>query len=362
MILRKLFIPIFLLCLPVSQIQAQTAPAFDAATYSDLLHLNFKAIADTGQRSSYTYKKGIYTRLLRSPEVGLYNRCEAYMRNDGTAIISLRGTVNKAESWLENFLAAMVTATGSVQLTDSTVFHYQLARDSQAYVHAGWLIGLGYLSPYINKVMDSLLISGTRSFIITGHSQGGALAFLTTSYLHYRYAAQYPDLNLTAYCSAAPKPGNLYYAYDFDFITRNNHGFRIVNTADWVPENPLSVQTITDMKTPNPLVDAKTTIRKQKFLVRLALNSMYGKMKKTSEKTMKRYRKYLGGFLFKQVHKALPQLREPAFVYSSNYMTAGTPVILPADSAYYTRFKYNGKNVFIHHGMDAYLYLLKKYN
>lgn len=359
MTIRTLVFLLFL-CFAGIQTRAQQA-AFDAATYSDLLHLHFKAIADTSSRSSYQLKKGLYTRLLRSPEVGLYNRCEAYLRNDGVAIISLRGTVNKAESWLENFLAAMVTATGSLQLTDSTTFHYRLAADSQAYVHAGWLIGLGFLSPYINAVMDSLLATGTRSFIITGHSQGGALAFLTTSYVHYKYKASYPDLDLTAYCSAAPKPGNLYYAYDFDFITRNNHGFRIVNTADWVPENPLSVQTIADMKTPNPLADAKTTIRKQKFLVRLALNSMYGKMKKTSEKTMKRYRKYLGSFLFKQVHKTLPQLHQPDFVYSSNYMTAGVPVILPADSAYYNRFRYNGKNVFIHHGMDAYLYLLRKY-
>jgi pimeloyl-ACP methyl ester carboxylesterase len=298
---------------------------------------------------------------MRSPEVGLYNRCEAFMRNDGVAVISLRGTIGKAESWMENFLAAMVTAKGTLQLTDSTSFSYRLAADSQAYVHAGWLIGLGYLSPYINTVMDSLLAAGSRSFIIMGHSQGGALAFLTTSYLHYKYSTQYPDLQLTAYCSAAPKPGNLYYAYDFDFITRNSHSFRIVNTADWVPENPLTVQTVADMKYPNPLADAKTTIRKQKFLVRLALNCMYGKMKKSSEKTMKHYRKYLGSFLFKQVHKALPQLRQPDFVFSSNYMTAGTPVILPADSAYYRKFVFTGKNVFVHHNLDAYLYLLRKY-
>jgi hypothetical protein len=357
-----LFVSVFFFLHPRSHAQVIEQPSsFDAVTYNDLLHLNFKAIADTTRQSVYKLKKGTYTRLMRSPEVGLYNRCEAYMRNDGVAVITLRGTINKPESWLENFLAAMVTATGSLQLTDSTVFTYQLAADSQAYVHAGWLIGLGFLAPYINPVMDSLLAAGTRSFIITGHSQGGALAFLTTSYLHYKYSKQYPDLRLTAYCSAAPKPGNLYYAYDFDFITRNNHGFRIVNTADWVPENPLAVQTVPDMKYPNPLADAKTSIRKQKFLVRLVLNSMYGKMKRSSERTMKRYRKYLGSFLFKQVHKTLPQLRQPDFVYSSNYMTAGTPVILPADSAYYRRFVFTGKNVFVHHNLDAYLYLLRKY-
>ncbi|RXK83809.1 hypothetical protein ESB13_17205 [Filimonas effusa] len=239
---------------------------------------------------------------------------------------------------------------------------YQLAVDSQAYVHAGWLIGLAYLSPFIDKKVDSLLAAGTRSFIVTGHSQGGALAFLTTSYLHYKFGKRYPDLQLTAYCSAAPKPGNLYYAYDFDYITRGGHGFRIVNTADWVPETPVSVQTIGDMKYPNPLADAKTTIRKQKFLVRLVLNSMYGKMNRRSLKTMKTYRKYLGHTLFKRVTAVQPQLREPSFVYSSHYITAGAPIILPADSKYYEQFVFDGKNVFVHHSLQAYLYLLNRYS
>lgn len=337
-----------------------TAAPFDPALYDDLLHLNMKYIADTS-RLPYTLQTGIYSRIMRSPEVGLYNLCEVFRRNDGTAVISLRGTIGKAESWMENFLAAMLPARGSLQLTDSTHFDYTLAVDSQAYVHAGWLIGLAHLAPFIDKTMDSLLANGTRSFIVTGHSQGGALAFLTTSYLHYRYSSRYPDLQLTAYCSAAPKPGNLYYSYDFDFITRNHPAFRIVNTADWVPETPVSVQTIGDMKYPNPLADAKTTIRKQKFLVRLVLNSMYNKMNRRSRKTMRTYRQYLGHTLFKRVKPVLPQLREPSFVYSSHYMTAGVPVVLPADSNYYQQFVFDGKNVFVHHSLKAYVFLLQQY-
>ncbi|RXK83808.1 hypothetical protein [Filimonas effusa] len=103
--------------------QDHSAPAgsFDTALYSDLLHLNMKYIGDTTQQQ-YKFSTGVYTRLLRSPEVGLYNLCEVYQRNDGTAIISLRGTIGKAESWMENFLAAMLPATGSLQLTDNTRF------------------------------------------------------------------------------------------------------------------------------------------------------------------------------------------------------------------------------------------------
>ncbi|MBN9296548.1 MAG: lipase family protein [Filimonas sp.] len=335
--------------------------AFDPAEYLDLLRLNFKAMADTTATQSYSLHKGTYNRLLRSPEVGLYNRVEVFMRNDGVAVVSLRGTINKPQSWLENFFAAMVAANGSIKLNDSTTFSYTLSKDPQAYVHIGWLVGLGHLAPYITHELDSLLQKGTRNIIVMGHSQGGALAFLTTSYLYYHYAQQYPDLKLTAYCSAAPKPGNLYYAYDFDFITRTNGGFRIVNAADWVPETPISIQTIDDFRSPNPLADAKTTIKKESFFVRLALNHVYNKLKGGPETAMKRYRKYLGDMLYKQVKKSLPQFEKPSFVYSSNYMTAGVPIILPADSAYHAKFVFNGKDVFVHHSLKSYEYLVNQY-
>lgn len=341
------------------KLQAQSQP-FDAPEYEDILFLNLKAIGDSLAHTDYTLSKGVYHRLLRSPEVGLYNRCEIYLRNDKTALISLRGTVNKNESWLENFYAAMTCANGRLQLNDSTVFNYQLARDSQAYVHVGWLLGLGFLSPYIRQGMDSLLQQGIRHFIIAGHSQGGALSFLTTSYVYYTYHERYPDMQLVTYASAAPKPGNLYYAYDLDFISHGNN-FRVVNSADWVPETPFSIQTLDDYREPNPLVNAKRTIRKQKFLVRLALNHVYNQMKKGSYRAMKRYRKYLGGMMYKQIKKALPQLQEPCYVYSTNYSTAGNPVILLADSAYHKKFTYNGRNTFIHHGYNAYHYLLQQY-
>jgi hypothetical protein len=41
-----------------------------------------------------------------------------------------------------------------------------------------WLLGPGYLSPHINRTMDSLPAEGKRSFIIADHSQGGHWPFL----------------------------------------------------------------------------------------------------------------------------------------------------------------------------------------
>jgi Lipase (class 3) len=339
----------------------QLKAGFDAKEYADLMQFSFKGFSDTGFAQMKPSLQRKYQHLFISPEVGLANKCEMYLRDDNVGIINLRGTVAKTDSWLANFFAGMIKAKGSLQINDSTNFTYQLANDDNAYIHVGWMIVVAHLAPYLTHCMDSLLAKGVRSFIVSGHSQGGALAFLTTSYLHYKYKTLYPNLQLKTYASAAPKPGNLYYAYDFDFITANGYGFRIVNTADWVPESPLTVQTLKDFNEANPLKDAKQTLKKQKFFVRLYLNHIYNKMDNASTKTMKRYRKYLGNTLAKIVKKSLPQFQKPAFVYSSNYMTAGTPIILYADTAYLQKFVFTGKNYFIHHMYQPYMYLLRQY-
>src|SRR5690606_34196621 len=140
------------------------------------------------------------------------------------------------------------------------------------------------------------------------------------------------------YCSAAPKPGNLYYAYDFDLITRNGWGYRVVNSVDWVPETPLSLQTVKDFNAVNPFINLKSGLKKQKLFVRLYGNIVYNKLTRATDRSVRRFRKYLGGTVYRISSKGLPQLRQPAYAHSNNYMTAGTPIILMADEAYHQKF------------------------
>jgi hypothetical protein len=353
---------ILLLCLSLQAPCQPLSAGFDAVEYSDLLTMNFVMIGDTlpaGTR--YRMQKGSYEKIFSSPEVGLYNKCAVFMRSDSVGIICLRGTIAKAESWIENFYAAMMPAKGSLQLDDKTNFEYKLSSDDKAMVHVGWLLGLGFLSQYIDAYVKQLADRGITSMIITGHSQGGALAFLTTSYLYHKYHEAYPALRFKTYASAAPKPGNLYYAYDFDRITSGGYGYRVVNTADWVPETPLTVQTLEDFNDVSVLKDAKKIIKKQKFFARLAMGHLYNRMNNASYKTMKRYRKYLGHTVGKQAAKALPGFAEPIYSYGSNYMTAGIPIILTADDVYYSKFIFDGKDYFVHHMLKPYKYLLYRH-
>jgi pimeloyl-ACP methyl ester carboxylesterase len=326
-----------------------------------VLWLGFHGIADSlASQQDFTLEHGDYKRVHRSNEVGLYNRCEIYLRHDSVAVLNLRGTVNKPESWLENFYAAMVPAKGEIGLTKDRRFQYQLAADSRAAVHVGWLVGLGFLSESFNPVLEQLFQRGIRQLLVVGHSQGGALSFLATSYIYHRYHAQYPALKIKTYASAAPKPGNLYYAYDFDFITRQGMGFRVVNSEDWVPETAFSIQTLGDFNEVNPFSNAQAAIRKQKFGARLALNHVYKKLSNGSEKAQERFTKYLGKKLYPMVRKTLPELEIPAYAATTNYAPAGSPVVLMASAQYKQAFVPDDKNVFVHHMYKPYLYLLNE--
>ena len=344
--------------------QETNAVGFNAKEYYDLLGVNeFTHMADlpAGKQTGTT---NTYTLQYRSPEVGLLNRWELWMRNDGVAVISIRGTIQQPVSWMANFYAAMIPATGSMQVNDSTTFQYQLASDPKAAVHIGWMIGLAHMAPgMVAAVKDLVSTNKTNQIIIMGHSQGAALAFLTTSYLYYlTKKGELPStINWKTYCSAAPKPGNTYYAYDFDFITRNGKAYTIINSADWVPETPNGVQTLNDYNTGSPFSNIQAILGQQKPIARWYLNGVFKKMDRSTKKAQRRLDKYLGQKMYKVVKKVLPQFKQPAYANTSAYTRAGVPIVLIPDEAYWKVFPNDPSKTFQHHLMEPYRLLVKTF-
>jgi len=76
---------------------------------------------------------------------------------------------------------------------------------------------------------------------------------------------RYKNLTIKTYASAAPKPGNLYYAYEYEAMTQNGWAFNVVNSADWVPEGPFSIQTTNDYNTLNPFKYIDVALQKTSF-------------------------------------------------------------------------------------------------
>lgn len=358
--MKKTCLFVFSILIFISSFAQGLQPGFNKEEYSELLKISARNI-DTPHVNKIPAPQH-FTLVYRSPVMGLDNRWDLWTNHQGTAVISIRGTTGKDISWLENFYAAMVPAKGRLQLSQNNTFDYHLAGNDKAAVHAGWLVGMAFLAKDIVPKIDSCYKAGITSFLIMGHSQGGAIAYLLTSYLHNLQQQKIlaPAIIFKTYCSAAPKPGNQYYAYEYEAATQNGWAYNVVNSADWVPQTPVSVQTLKDFNTTNPFVNAAGAISKIKFPKNLALRHVYNKLNKSTLKAQQQYQKYLGRFAARQVKKTLPGYKAPDYIASNQYVRTGNTIVLLADDGYFKKFPDSKKDVFIHHGFLPYLYLTEK--
>lgn len=352
--MKKLLLFLLVSWLTVASLQAQFTEGFNKSEYLELMRITAASI-DTPWNTLKL--QPMYSEIFfRSKVVGLDNQADLWLRDDGVIVLSLRGTTQKDISWLENFYAAQIPAKGSIQLANDYRFDYHFADESRAAVHVGWTIGAGFLLRELLPQLDSCYRAGARYLLVVGHSQGGALSFLVTSQLRYwQKQGKFPaDWQLKTYASAAPKPGNLYYAYDYEQLTYGGYGISVFNPLDWVPEVPVTVQTQTDFNPTNPFGDVKNVLKKQSFPKRLALNYGYKRLTKPTRRAQKNYTKYLGKTASSMLKTALPGYVAPVYVPSTMYMRAGSPIILTPDAAYRQERMDPSKNVFLHHMPEAY--------
>jgi heat shock protein HslJ len=339
----------------------QLQPGFDKQEFLELLKIGARTTADSGYYNKLP--KPLHARLkYESALTGFDNYWQMWQMDNGVGVISVRGTTKSPISFLANIYAAMVPAKGVLELRKDSAFHYTLSENPRAAVHAGFLVAMAYLSLDIVPRIDSAYASGTKEFILTGHSQGGAITYLLTSYLYQlKKEKRLPaDIVFKSCIAAPPKPGNLFYAYDFEHLTANGWSYVVVNAADWVPEMPISIQTVDDFNETNPMPFAKSMIRKQKFPINLVLSSAYGNMSRPLKKAQRRYQRWLGKRLGKIVQKNLKELSTPAFYNSNNYVRTGNTIVLMPDSAYFVKFPEVRDSIWHNHIHAPYLYLTEK--
>lgn len=330
-------------------------PGFNGNEFRKMFQIVAHQIDTPWAKTKFPYPAG-YELACRSEVCGLDNRWDCWLSKDSIAVFSIRGTTGTNESWLENFYAGMIPATGVLNLGNDSLFHYKLAADSMAYVHIGWTIGLAAMAPNIVKELNAHYKKGVRDFIITGHSQGGAIGMLLYSYLYYQRGITIPnDVRIKVYASASPKIGNQKFAYDFDFITREGWAFRIVNALDWVPELPFTVQTISDLNKGNPFVEPERAglHGPVKFFVKHIIRKMNRKAKRAE----KRFRKYLAFKTGKIVRKKIPGMPKQEYIKSMAYFACGTTIVLQPDAHYHELYPDKG-SLFTHHYFGPYYYLL----
>ena len=337
-------------------------PYFDREEYKELLYISAKT--NTPDTVVFKIPAPTHSHLTyRSQVIGLDNRWDLWLDDHKkVAVISIRGTTGKIESSMENLYAAMVAAKGALITGQADTFQYCLTPDPKAAVHTGWLLSMAFLSGDILPKIDSLYKAGIKDFLLMGHSQGGAINYLLTAYLYslQREGTLPGDIRFKTYCSAAPKPGNLFFAYYYESVTRKGWAFNVVNAVDWVPETPISIQTLDDFNETCLFTDMKKEIRKLKFPKNIILKKVYNKLYKPPEKARAAYEKYLGEMTSKFIVKKLPGFTPPAYFKSNNYVRTGNTVVLYPDEAYFSRFPEKSKDISIHHNFNAYLFLLER--
>jgi hypothetical protein len=173
--------------------------------------------------------------------------------------VVIRGTIDTSGSIFEDLLAVMIPATGTLPL-GSVSLPYNLAHSEKAGVHLGFFLGAAVLLfDGVSGILQQLngLPDGAE-ILISGHSQGAAIATLCRSFLEYSNVLAAKGFTYKTYVIAQPKPGNDHYGWDFEEIVRaTDSGFRIGNSLDWVPQVPLTLQLLASLNDPNPL-DALT--------------------------------------------------------------------------------------------------------
>ncbi len=342
----------------MGNVQAQRLRAgFSSTEYIELLKASVMSQRDSAFSAQYEAPMNL-KRIYTSPIVGLENAWDLWMDEREIAVISIRGTALSADSWLENFYAAMLPAKGRIVLNQrGDIFDYELAPHPKAAVHAGWLVGTAFLTQDILPQIDSLYRTGTRDFMVMGHSQGGAIAYLLTAHLLQlqQKGALPQDLRFKTYCSAAPKPGNIFFAYHYEDITKGGWAFNVVNPADWVPQVPISVQTLDDFNQVNPFRNADGIIKEQKLKERIVLKHVFNNLDKPTRKAQQSFQKYLGDMTEKMVLQKLTGLQIPAYVSSSDYVRTGQFVILENNEKYFSKFAMDAEDAFTHHLHNAYM-------
>jgi hypothetical protein len=231
-------------------------------------------------------------------------------------------------------------------------------------VQVGWFVAMAYLSKTIESKIDSCYKAGIKDFILTGHSQGGGITFMLNAYLeNLKLDHKLPqDIQFKTYCSAGPKPGNLFFAYSYEKMTAGGWAYNVVNSADWVPDVPFSVQTVEDFTAVNPFRHAKTMIKKQKFPANIALKRAYNQLSKPSQKAQQNYEKYLGTMVSRAVKKQIPNFNAPEYYRSNYYVRTGNTIVLYADEEYFKLYSNDpdNPNIWQHHLPKQYLFLAER--
>lgn len=236
---KTIFLILFVTTL-VSLSYSQIKPGFDSEEAIDLIRLcnsqTFKDLYGSDEQIIPDNYQLIYAS---TPNM-MDNMFQVY-RKGKTGIIHFRGSTSHPNSWIENMYSAMIPAKGKMTIYNEER-DYVFAEADSAGVHSGFVLGVIMMIEDVISQIDRLNSKGVSDFIITGHSQGGALAVLTHAYLENLKNQRIEDeIKFKMYAFANPMVGNTEFVAEYNrrFVEKEM-AFRIINPKDIVPSMPIS--------------------------------------------------------------------------------------------------------------------------
>jgi hypothetical protein len=211
----------------------------------------------------------------------------------------------------------MVPAQGLIEIEGST-FNFKFASDTAAAVHCGYALAMAYMSNDLLSQINNLNNQGIFNIIITGHSQGGALANMLRAYLENLTHSEISKHNqFKTYAFAAPMIGNIDFVAEYNVrYCKNNSSFNIINPQDPIPNMPFSYDEGNYMKeVVSRFLFDPDSVSPRKFMADLFFNTFKGTMNRNLDRMSTK--------ISEQVAKELGTVKLPAFDQDMNYFKVG---------------------------------------
>jgi hypothetical protein len=218
----------------------QVEPGFDSNEAVDLIRIcNSETFKDLFGSDDEIIPKDFKLIYASTPNV-MDNMFQVYKKGK-TGIIHFRGSTSHPNSWIENVYSAMIPAKGKMTIYNEER-DYKFSERADAGVHSGFVLGVTMMVDEVISQIELLNSKDIYDIIITGHSQGGALAILTHAYLEYQKNEKIDERNtFKMYAFANPMVGNTEFVSEYNerFI-ENEMAYRIINPKDIVPSMPIT--------------------------------------------------------------------------------------------------------------------------
>jgi hypothetical protein len=234
---KHIFLP--LLVTLTFSLNAQVEPGFNSEEAIDLIKIcNSETFRDL-YGSHDEIIPDDYDLFYESTPNIMDNMFQVYKKGE-IGIIHFRGSTSHPNSWIENIYSAMIPAKGEMTIYKEER-EYVFAQTDSAGVHSGFVLGVTLMIENVISQIERLNSEGVYDFIITGHSQGGALAILTHAYLENAKKEIKKRNTFKMYAFANPMVGNTEFVSEYnERFVDNEMAFRIINPKDIVPSMPIS--------------------------------------------------------------------------------------------------------------------------